>query len=97
MEDIEEVALIPVPDPIRGEEVKAYVVLRDGLVADEAMIDRIIDYACRRLATFKVPRYLEFIDIMPRTTSFKVAKSELAAAREDHRIGSYDRVDRAWR
>jgi crotonobetaine/carnitine-CoA ligase len=97
MEDIEEVALIPVPDPIRGEEVKAYVTLRDGMVADEAMIGRIIDYAGSRLATFKVPRYLEFIDTMPRTTSFKVAKSELVAARDDHRIGSYDRVDRIWR
>lgn len=97
MEEIEEVALVPVKDELRGEEVKAYLVLREDQTPDETLIDRISDYAATRLASFKMPRYFEFIDRMPRTTSFKVAKSELQKAREDHRLGSFDRVDRTWR
>lgn len=97
MTEIEEVALIPVPDDLRGEEVKAFLTLQDGHAADEAMVGQIVDYASRRLASFKVPRYFEFIETMPRTTSFKVAKSELVKAREDHRIGAFDRVEQVWR
>lgn len=97
MDAIEEVALIPVPDELRGEEVKAYVALRNGHAPDAALVGRIVDYAGKRLASFKVPRYFEFIDRMPRTTSFKVAKSELMKARKDHRIGAFDRVENVWR
>ena len=97
MDEIEEVALVPVKDDLRGEEVKAYLTLSPGETADETLIDRISEYAAARLASFKMPRYFEFIDTMPRTTSFKVAKSELQKAREDHRLGSFDRIDRTWR
>ena len=77
--------------------MKAFLTLQDGHAADEAMVGQIVDYASRRLASFKVPRYFEFIETMPRTTSFKVAKSELVKAREDHRIGAFDRVEQVWR
>ncbi len=94
---IEEVALIAVPDDLRGEEVKAYVMLQDGQTPDAELVARIIAYASQRLASFKLPRYFEFIADMPRTTSFKVAKSDLQKARTDHRMGSFDRVDQIWR
>ncbi len=97
MDEIEEVALIAVPDEMRGEEVKAYVSLHNGHAGDIAMVERIMAYAAPRLASFKLPRYFEFIAEMPRTASFKVAKSELQKARNDHRTGSYDRVDGVWR
>ncbi|MCX7561249.1 AMP-binding protein [Sulfitobacter sp. F26204] len=97
MAEIEEVALIPVCDELRGEEVKAYLVVQDGQLANEALIGQIVDYASQRLAAFKVPRYFEFIDIMPRTPSFKVAKAELVNARKDHRTGTFDRVENTWR
>ncbi|MCC5970485.1 MAG: AMP-binding protein [Pararhodobacter sp.] len=97
MDEIEEVALIPVPDDLRGEEVKAYLTLRNGHQPDAALVHRISDYAAQRLAAFKIPRYFEFIENMPRTTSFKVAKAELAKARTDHRTGSFDRVENIWR
>lgn len=97
MEEIEEVALVPVPDDMRGEEVKAFLTLQEGQQPDEALVARIVAYAEKRLAAFKVPRYFEFIDEMPRTTSFKVAKTELARARVDQRLGAFDRVDRVWR
>ena len=97
MDQIEEVALIAVPDDMRGEEAKAYLTLQNGHVPDADLIDRIVAYADGRLAAFKIPRYFEFIDTMPRTTSFKVAKADLVKARTDHRVGAFDRVDRVWR
>lgn len=97
MDEIEEIALIPVPDPMRGEEVKAFICLRNGTSPSEETVDRIIAYSETRLASFKLPRYFEFISEMPRTTSFKVAKSDLLHARQDQRSGSFDRVDQVWR
>ena len=97
MDKIEEVALIGVADDMRGEEVKAFVTLQNGQKADVALIDEIVEYAERRLASFKVPRYFEFIETMPRTTSFKVSKTELIRSRNDQRQGAFDRVERIWR
>ena len=85
------------PDALRGEEVKAFISLQKGATGDAALVGQIVEYAGHRLASFKVPRYFEFIETMPRTTSFKVAKTELAKARDDHRIGAFDRVEHLWR
>lgn len=97
MKEIEEVALVAVPDDLRGEEVKAFVTLQNGHDGTEALISQIIAYAERRLASFKVPRYFEFIDEMPRTPSFKVAKTELTKNRDDQRSNAFDRIDQIWR
>lgn len=64
-------AVVGVPDEIRGEEVKAYVVA-PGTAPDE------LDAWCRdRLAGFKVPRFWEFRDDLPLTASHRVAKALL--------------------
>jgi carnitine-CoA ligase len=63
-------AVIGVPDEMRGEEVKAFVV---GAVS----ADDLRDWCAERLAAFKVPRYWEFRDDLPRTPSERVAKREL--------------------
>ena len=97
MAQIEEIALVPVPDDLRGEEVKAFVTLQAGETGDEALIADIIRYAEPRLAAFKIPRYFEFIPDMPRTPSFKVAKTELTRNRADQRAGAFDRVEQVWR
>lgn len=93
---IVDAAVVPVPDETRGQEVKAYLVLNDGQKADDALIRTIFDHCQSNLAAFKVPRYIEFIDALPRTPSEKVAKGELIRAKEDLRIGSYDRVEARW-
>jgi crotonobetaine/carnitine-CoA ligase len=82
-------AVIPVPDPIRGEEVKAYVVPNPGadLTAQE-----IIEYCEQNMAAFKVPRYLEFRDSLPKTPSERVQKQKLREEKEDLTEGSYDRL-----
>lgn len=91
-----EAAVVAVKDDIRGEEVKAYVVPQQGVRRD-LMLDPLIDYCKNNLAAFKVPRYFEFRDVLPRTASGKVAKHMLVSDKQDPLTGSYDRVAGAWR
>lgn len=72
-----EVAIIGVPDLKRKEEVKAYVLLKDVSHVNEATAQLLINHCKSTLAAFKVPRYIEFIDELPRTPTRKVAKHEL--------------------
>ncbi|MDZ5621085.1 class I adenylate-forming enzyme family protein [Nocardioides sp. HM23] len=74
MSEIEAVGVIPVPDPDRGEEVKAIVVLKPGADVTPAAV---VEWAGKGLASFKVPRYLEFRDALPYTASGKVHKAAL--------------------
>ncbi len=95
---VELAACIAVPDELRGEEVKAYVVLRVGLAGDAAPTAQELAAWCgERLAYFKVPRYWTFRDGLPRTPSERVAKGELKTEVDDLRLGAYDRADELWR
>lgn len=97
MEDVEEVAVVPVPDPLRKEEPKAYLKLKAGVSREEFSLDALFEHAQRKLAAFKIPRYVAFVDDFPRTPSHKIAKHMLIAKQEDLRTGAYDRVDAVWR
>lgn len=90
-------AVVPVPDPERGEEVKAYVQLADDLSSQELPPELILDHCSSHLANFKVPRYIAYIETFPLTAANdKVAKSELIAGTADLRAGSFDRIKAAW-
>ncbi|MEO8279775.1 MAG: class I adenylate-forming enzyme family protein [Ideonella sp.] len=93
---ISEVAAVPVPDETRGEEVKVYVVLREGLAADDLPPQAIIEHCVQRLAKFKVPRYVAYCNELPKTPSGKIAKKVLTGGVEDLRVGSYDRIQEKW-
>jgi crotonobetaine/carnitine-CoA ligase len=97
IEGVEDAAAVPVRDPARGEEVKAYVVLKPGYSRDKVTPDVILSEAARTLAAFKVPRYLEYVEDLPRTPSQKIKKDVLKALKPDPRVGSWDRVDKMWR
>jgi crotonobetaine/carnitine-CoA ligase len=90
-------AVVPVPDELRGEEVKAYIVLKDGYTKESASPESILDYAREQLAYFKVPRFIEYADDLPRTPSERVEKHKLVKLKADLRVGSYDAVDKVWR
>lgn len=95
--DVEEAAAVPVPDPLRTEEVKIYLKLRPGLAGADFDIAAFLDHCARDLAAFKVPRYVAFVDSFPRTASHKIAKPALIAATDDLRLGSFDRVEATWK
>ena len=97
MPEIVEAAVVPVPDEIRKEEVKAYVILQPGMTPAEVPPEAIIAHARKYLAAFKVPRYIEYRSEFPRTPSNKIRKPELQKEKPDLRIGSWDRVDGIWR
>jgi crotonobetaine/carnitine-CoA ligase len=66
-----ESAAIGVPDPIRDELIKVFVVLHAGASATESDI---IEWCSARLSKFRVPRFVEFVDTLPRTSVGKVQK-----------------------
>ena len=72
--DVTLAAVVSVPDDLRGEEVKAFVVLTPGV---ELSAEELSAYCGERLAAFKVPRYWAFRDDLPRTPSERVAKQAL--------------------
>ena len=74
---VSEVAVIGVPDERWGETVKAFVVLRPGQAADAATL---INFARQRLAKYKCPTSIDFVDSLPRNASGKLLKKELRAA-----------------
>jgi acyl-CoA synthetase (AMP-forming)/AMP-acid ligase II len=74
---IAESAVIGVPDPIRQEEVKACVVLKPPATAETVSPEEIWSFCQERLAAFKIPRYLEYCDALPKTPSSKIQKALL--------------------
>jgi crotonobetaine/carnitine-CoA ligase len=71
---VAEAAAVGVPDPILGEEIKAYLVLREG----QGVEPRELIARCQeRLPKFMIPRYLEFVPALPKTASEKVQKVAL--------------------
>ncbi|MEV2272722.1 acyl-CoA synthetase [Nonomuraea africana] len=71
---VAEVAVIGVPDATWGEVGRAFVVPRQG---GEVTAAELADFLRGRLAKYKIPRYFEVVDDLPRTSSGKIRKSEL--------------------
>ncbi|WP_407169147.1 class I adenylate-forming enzyme family protein [Bradyrhizobium sp. ORS 111] len=95
--EIADVAAVPVPHDERGEEVKIYVELKEGVTPTDLPVERILEHACSRLAVFKVPRYIAFTPALPRTTSSnKVLKRALMNV-SDPLAGTYDSEQKRWR
>jgi acyl-coenzyme A synthetase/AMP-(fatty) acid ligase len=86
-----EAAVVPVPDPIRDEEVKAYISLTSGETPETITPEKIIEYCLERIAKFKVPRYIEYVKEFPKTASGKIQKNILIAQKNDLTEGCYDR------
>jgi long-chain acyl-CoA synthetase len=71
---IKEACVIGIPDDYWGEAVKAVVVLKNGMIVTE---EELIDYCKQRLANYKKPKSVDFIDALPKNPGGKILKREL--------------------
>jgi len=85
--DVLEVAVVGVPSELTEEEVKAFVVARPGHDLDFAAVQR---WTAERLSAFKVPRFWQSVDALPRTPTARVAKHRLPTG---HQPDEYDAKD----
>ncbi len=72
-------AVVGVPDPIRTESVKAWIVLRPGFTGSDALARDIQDFVKVKLAAHEYPRLVQFADSLPMTATGKVLRRELRA------------------
>jgi acetyl-CoA synthetase len=70
-------AVIGVPDEVRTEAVKAFIVLRSGRTADAALEEEIRAFVKTRLSPHEYPRLIEFVDSLPMTATAKIRRGEL--------------------
>ncbi len=87
--EVIDVAVLPVPDELRGEEVKAYIQIKPG---ESLTPEAVIDFCRANLAAFKIPRFIEFrATDFERTPSMRVHKQSLLKEKSDLRQGAFDR------
>ncbi|HDD57423.1 MAG TPA: acetyl-CoA synthetase, partial [Thermoplasmatales archaeon] len=68
---------IGVPDPVRGNIVKAFVVLAEGYEPSEELTKELQEHVKRVTAPYKYPRVIEYVKELPKTLSGKIKRAEL--------------------
>jgi acetyl-CoA synthetase len=76
---VAEAAAIGVPDPVAGEVVKAFVSLRPGHTANDALMRELMAHARKKLGPAVAPRQIAFSESLPRTRSGKIMRRLLKA------------------
>ncbi|RKY36284.1 MAG: fatty acid--CoA ligase [Candidatus Omnitrophota bacterium] len=71
---VKEVCVVGIPDESRGEVPKAFVVVKEG---EELTAKELLEFLRPRLAGYKIPRYIEFRDELPKSPSGKILRKEL--------------------
>lgn len=74
---VQECAVVAAPDEIRGNIVKAFVVLRDGFIQSDNLAKELQEHVKALTAPYKYPRCVVFLDELPKTTSGKIRRVEL--------------------
>ena len=74
-----ECAVTAAPDPVRGQVVKATIVLTKSYEPSEALIREIQNHVKKTTAPYKYPRIVEFVQELPKTTSGKIKRAQIRA------------------
>ncbi|CAG2160738.1 AMP-binding protein [Cupriavidus numazuensis] len=82
---IQQVVVLPVPDEMRQEEVLACIIAREKPSNPEELARQIVTFALQRLAYFKVPGWVTFVDSLPTTSTHKLQKAKIFQSSEDPR------------
>ena len=82
-----ECAVVAAPDEVRGNIVKAFVVPREGVTGGAELIEELQNFVKSRIAPYKYPRAVEFIDALPKTETGKIKRFKLRE-REFERAGA---------
>jgi acyl-coenzyme A synthetase/AMP-(fatty) acid ligase len=77
---VAESAVVASPDPVRGDIVKAFVILKPGYVASDELVVSLQDHVKNATAPYKYPRDIEFVSELPKTISGKIRRVELRAS-----------------
>ena len=87
MSEVMESAVVASPDPDRGSIVKAFIKLKTGVEASDALALELQEHVKQVTAPYKYPRKIEFVDELPKTVSGKIRRVELRR-REAERAAS---------
>jgi acetyl-CoA synthetase len=80
-------AAVGSPDAVRGEVVKAFVQLREGVLPTPALARELAEYVRTRLSAHEYPREIEFIQELPTTTTGKVRRRDLRELEQQRKLG----------
>lgn len=91
--EVEEVAVVAVPAAEGDDDIKAFLVVTPGSELDPVDV---LNQCAERLPYFAVPRYLEMVDVLPKTATGKILKRELRRADESAGAEAWDREAAGW-
>ncbi|MFN8496613.1 MAG: AMP-binding protein [Anaerolineae bacterium] len=83
---VAEAAVVASPDELRGEVVKAYVILAPGYQPSDALAVELQDYVKNVTAPYKYPREIEFVTELPKTISGKIRRVELRQREKQRKV-----------
>jgi len=84
---VAESAVIASPDEMRGEIVKAFIVLAPGYTASPELATELQEHVKRVTAPYKYPREIEFVSSLPKTISGKIRRVELRQMERQKKLG----------
>jgi acyl-coenzyme A synthetase/AMP-(fatty) acid ligase len=84
---VAENAVVASPDAVRGENIKAFIVLAPGYTASDKLAREIQDFVKGRTAPYKYPREIEFMTELPKTISGKIKRGVLRSQEVARKTG----------
>ena len=82
---VAECGVVGIPDEMRGQLIKAFIVLKPGRTASHALVVEIQTFVKNSIAPYKYPRQIEFVDVLPRTETGKLQRFRLRKKEQELR------------